>query len=86
MPRLRHLRLTFVLLTALAAGVAGAGIKPAQAQQKDVRMMLDWIVQATHAPFFVAQQKGYFKDAGLNVTVDPGKGAGNVAVSVASNV
>ena len=48
--------------------------------------MLDWIIQGTHAPFFVAQQKGYFKDSGLNVSIDPGKGAGNVAVSVASNV
>jgi len=68
------------------AAVLSAGIQPAQAQQKDVRMMLDWIIQATHAPFFVAQQKGYFKDNGLNVAIDPGKGAGNVAVSVASGV
>ena len=60
--------------------------QPAQAQQKDVRMMLDWIIQGTHAPFFVAQQKGYYKDNGLNVAIDAGKGATNVAVSVASNV
>lgn len=69
-----------------AAAFLSAGTQSAQAQQKDVRMMLDWIIQGTHAPFFVAQQKGYFKDNGLNVTIDPGKGAGNVAVSVASNV
>jgi NitT/TauT family transport system substrate-binding protein len=60
--------------------------RPADAQQKDVRMMLDWIIQGTHAPYFVALEKGYFKDAGLNVTVDAGKGATNVAVNVASNV
>ena len=71
---------------ACAAAILSAGSQPAQAQQKDVRMMLDWIIQGTHAPFFVAQQKGYFKDNGLNVAIDPGKGAGNVAVSVASNV
>jgi NitT/TauT family transport system substrate-binding protein len=58
----------------------------AHAQQKDVRMMLDWIVQGTHAPFFMAQEKGYYKESGLNVTIDAGKGATNVAVSVASNV
>jgi NitT/TauT family transport system substrate-binding protein len=49
-------------------------------------MMLDWIIQGTHAPFFVAQEKGYYKEGGLNVTIDAGRGATNVAVSVASNV
>lgn len=53
------------------------------AETKDVRMMLDWIVQGTHAPFFVAQEKGYYKDGGINVSIDAGKGATNVAVSVA---
>ncbi len=71
---------------AVVAAAVSVGSQPALAQQKDVRMMLDWVIQATHAPFFVAQQKGYFKDNGLNVAIDPGKGAGNVAVSVASNV
>ena len=47
---------------------------------------MDWIIQGTHAPFFVAQQKGYYKDAGLNVQIDAGKGATNVAVSVAGGV
>ena len=42
---------------------------PASAQRKDVKMMLDWVMQGTHAPFFVAQEKGYYKEAGLNVTV-----------------
>jgi NitT/TauT family transport system substrate-binding protein len=57
---------------------------PASAQRKDVKMMLDWVMQGTHAPFFVAQEKGYYKEGGLNVTVEAGKGAGNVAVVVAS--
>ena len=58
---------------------------PAHAQEtKNVKIMMDWIIQGTHAPFFVADQKGYFKKAGITVdTIDPGKGATNVAVSVA---
>jgi NitT/TauT family transport system substrate-binding protein len=52
-----------------------------------VKIMLDWIVQSTHSPFFIAQEKGYFKNAGANVeAIDPGKGATNVAVSIASGV
>ena len=47
--------------------------------------MMDWIIQGTHAPFFIAEKKGYFKDAGVTVdAIDAGKGATNVAVSVAS--
>jgi NitT/TauT family transport system substrate-binding protein len=59
----------------------------ASAQTKTVRIMLDWIIQGTHAPFFVAQEKGYFKNAGVIAeAIDAGKGATNVAVSVASGV
>ncbi len=46
--------------------------------------MLDWIIQGTHAPFFVAQEKGYFKAGGVTVdAIDAGNGATNVAVNVA---
>lgn len=79
-------RIRFLLLAAAGLVASGALTAPAAAQKKDVKMMLDWIVQGTHAPFFVADQKGYFKESGLNVGIDAGKGATNVAVSVASNV
>jgi len=50
---------------------------------RDVRLMMDWLIQGTHAPFFLAQTKGYYKSEGLNVAIDSGKGATNVAVAVA---
>src|SRR2546423_2666307 len=57
---------------------------PAAAETKNVKIMLDWIIQGTHAPYFVALDKGYFKSEGVTVdTIDAGKGATNVAVSVA---
>jgi NitT/TauT family transport system substrate-binding protein len=57
---------------------------PGHAEVKNVRIILDWIIQGTHAPYFVAQQKGYFKDEGVTVDgIDAGKGATNTAVSVA---
>ncbi len=59
-------------------------IAPARAETKNVKIMMDWIIQGTHAPFFIAQEKGYFKNAGVTVdSIDAGKGATNVAVSVA---
>src|ERR1700730_9070368 len=62
-------------------------VAPASAQAKSVKIMLDWIIQGTHAPFFVAQDRDYFKAAGVTVdAIDAGRGATNVAVSVAGGV
>jgi NitT/TauT family transport system substrate-binding protein len=59
----------------------------AAAETKTVRIMLDWIIQGTHAPYFVAQEKGYFKAEGVSVdAIDAGRGATNVAVAVAGGV
>jgi NitT/TauT family transport system substrate-binding protein len=75
----RSLELASCVLTLLMFSVAAAG-----AETKNVRIMLDWIIQGTHAPFFVAQEKGHFKAQGVTAdTIDAGKGATNVAVSVA---
>ncbi|PWC62420.1 ABC transporter ATP-binding protein [Azospirillum sp. TSH7] len=41
---------------------------PALAQDK-LSVMLDWFVNPDHAPLVVAQEKGFFKDAGLDVTL-----------------
>ena len=71
----------------IAACLVAAAASSASAQTKNVKIMLDWVIQGTHAPFFVAQEKGYFKSAGVTVdTIDAGKGATNVAVSVAGGV
>jgi NitT/TauT family transport system substrate-binding protein len=78
----RAVALTAILFLALAAPQARAQAP----EKKDIKVMMDWIIQGTHAPFFVAQSKGYYKDGGLNVQIDAGKGATNVAVSVAGGV
>jgi putative hydroxymethylpyrimidine transport system substrate-binding protein len=41
---------------------------PAQAQDK-VTLLLDWFVNPDHGPIIIAQDKGYFSDAGLEVEV-----------------
>src|SRR5258705_5215308 len=60
-------------------------VPAARAEVASVKIMMDWIIQGTHAPFFIAQQNGYFKSAGVTVdTIDAGKGATNVAVTGAT--
>lgn len=43
---------------------------PAAASDK-VTVMLDWYVNPDHAPIIIAQQKGFFAEQGLDVTVVP---------------
>ncbi|MBB4144997.1 ABC transporter substrate-binding protein [Rhizobium rhizoryzae] len=57
----------------LAALVALAALAvPASAYAADkLNVLLEWFVNPDHAPLVVAQQKGYFADAGLEVKLIP---------------
>src|ERR1700681_3998110 len=46
-------------LFALSLVLVAFGAASAHAEVKNVKISLDWIIQGTHAPFFVAQDKGY---------------------------
>ena len=54
----------------LAAMLATAGLA-AQAADKVV-VQMKWVPQAQFAGYYVAAAKGYYKDAGLDVTIKPG--------------
>ena len=55
-----------ITIAALLFGAAGA-----QAQDK-VTLQLKWVVQAQFAGYLVAKDKGFYKEAGLDVTIKPG--------------
>ena len=79
-------RRQFLRHAGVAAGLLAVPLaRPALAQGKrDVTFRLDWIYQGPHAGFLVAQDKGYYAKAGLNVDLGPGKGSGSTAQLVAS--
>jgi NitT/TauT family transport system substrate-binding protein len=56
-------------LAALAALALSAA--PAVAQEK-VTLQLKWVTQAQFAGYYVAQDKGFYKEAGLDVTIKAG--------------
>jgi NitT/TauT family transport system substrate-binding protein len=59
-------------IMALAAGMT-MGLSLATAQAADtVTIQLKWVAQAQFAGYFVAKEKGFYKDVGLDVTIKPG--------------
>lgn len=78
-----HLTRRAVVAATLALGAAGLVATPASAETA-VKFTLDWKFEAPSAPFFIALDKGYFKDAGLDVTIDSGAGSRESIPRVAS--
>jgi NitT/TauT family transport system substrate-binding protein len=74
---------------ALTAGTATLTLAPYRAARaagplKPVAMTLDWIYEGPNLGFLVAHDQGYYRDAGLDVTITAGKGSGNTAQLVAN--
>ncbi len=66
------------------AALIGAGALPlaaptlARAQAARLRLTLDWAFQAPNAFALVAREKGYFREANIDVQIDRGQGSGGV--------
>src|SRR5882724_10238733 len=74
-------RITLLPLAAALFAVAFTGT--AQAQDK-FSFRLNWTLYGEHAPFFVARDKGFYKDEGLDVEILEGSGSTTVAQLVAN--
>ena len=57
------------LIAGVAASLTMAGAAWAN---EDVTLQLKWVTQAQFAGYYVALEKGYYSDAGLDVTIKPG--------------
>ncbi len=66
-------------------GAAGLGTAQAWAQSATpVKFQLDWRFEGPSALFLAPAAKGYFKEAGLDVSIDAGNGSGGTVTRVAS--
>ena len=66
-----------VLFALAAATVLSAPLTaPAAAQTTKLKMVLNWKYQGPQGMFFVADDKGYFKAEGIEMTIDQGNGSG----------
>ena len=68
---------TLVRSAGLIAGLLAVLLGPAQSQQAQEKttLRLDWTALGYHAPFYLGVSRGYYRDAGLDVSVLEGKGS-----------
>jgi NitT/TauT family transport system substrate-binding protein len=72
------------LLALLGAATIGFAAQAQTPARQDVSLRLDWIPSWYQAPFYHALERGYYRDAGLNLTIGQGKGSMLTAQVIAS--
>jgi NitT/TauT family transport system substrate-binding protein len=63
------------LVLAAIAAVVTVSAASAQTAETKVKFALDWRFEGPAAAFFVAIDKGFYKEEGLEVSIDPGTGS-----------
>lgn len=71
-------------LMALLVGASVALIPTQSFAQDKVSLAVDWILNGTHAGYFIAKDKGYYKEKGLDVSISRGFGSGDTVKRVAT--
>lgn len=70
------------VLAAVTLGAAALTGLAATAAAEPIKVSLDWAWRPYHAGFIVAVGKGYYKEAGLDVEIEQGRGSKNTALMV----
>ncbi|MFQ5693619.1 MAG: ABC transporter substrate-binding protein [Nitrospinota bacterium] len=84
MKRRNAVLISAVVLAAFLAGSAAAP-RSAPAQEK-IRFILNWIPYGLHSGFYTALERGYYKEAGFDITIDRGYGSSDTAKKIAAGV
>jgi len=74
----------FMPLVAAAAALAAFATSASAQTLEKFPFRLNWTLYGEHAPFFVARDKGFYKDVGLDVEILEGSGSTTVAQLVAN--
>lgn len=63
-------------LRSLGLAIAGLILAAAPSQAAtEIDFILNWVAGGDHAPYYYAQREGWYEDAGLDVSIEQGKGS-----------
>jgi NitT/TauT family transport system substrate-binding protein len=85
----------FLLVTEIRARVIGIavacvvctslpGVASAQATLQSATLRLDWLASGYHVPFFLALDRGYYREQGIDLQIADGKGSTTTIQVIAS--
>ncbi len=73
-----HRRIAFLAVASLLAAA------PSAFAQSKLDFVLNWVPGGDHAPYYYAQKMGWYKDAGIDLNLEPGKGSAVAVQKVAA--
>jgi len=71
-----------IALKVAAAALAAFALSASPAAAQKITFTLNWVAGGDHAPYFYAQKMGWYKDAGLDVDFETGRGSAASAQKV----
>jgi NitT/TauT family transport system substrate-binding protein len=74
-----------IVFAALTTLFAGSRVAVGADEAHTLSVRLDWLPSGYHAPFWLAVDKGWFKNAGLDVTISDGNGSGTTVQLVGTS-
>ncbi|WP_043359244.1 ABC transporter substrate-binding protein [Belnapia sp. F-4-1] len=69
---------------AVLGGLAAAAILGRARAAEPVNLVLNWTPTADHAPYYYAKAQGWYEQAGIDLTIETGRGSGAAAQRVAA--
>ena len=73
---------TILLIIALFTAISSCKPKPKQQELQKIKIVLDWTPNTNHTGLYVALDKGFFKEEGLDVTIiQPGQNSSEQIVA-----
>lgn len=70
----------------LASALVLFGLGSSAQAQEEVKFALNWVAGGDHAPYYYAQAEGWYKDAGIDLVIEQGKGSAAAAQKVGAGV
>jgi NitT/TauT family transport system substrate-binding protein len=70
----------------LAALLALVSVPAFAAEKTTATIRLDFIIGGKHAPWYVAQEKGFYSSRGLSVTIQPGTGSADTVRAIGAGL